>query len=221
MSDSKQEKIQQALLGRLTKDIQIVIITPIPSAVNKLNALLQSAEIHKDGFFYNSLFQTKNGLTGMIVGIPQGICSQDVLYAFSGVQVIFYGYAGSLYEDITIGSIYEVENTIDPLGNVLPLDTVGTFDTVTCGYSPCLLGVNASRHCEQARLAGCHVVDMEIVYCAHAAKINLNRFTAFLVVSDIPDSINFWELNENTKVHFKQKSEAAIDYIESYVNCLN
>lgn len=221
MTDSKQEKIQQTLLGRLTKDIQIVIITPITSAFNKFNAMLQPTELHKGAFFHNSIFQTKNGVTGMIVRIPQGICSQDVLYAFSGVQVIFYGYAGSLFEDIAIGSILEVENAIDPTGNVFPLESVSTFDTVTCGYSPCLLGDTASRHCEQARSAGCHVVDMEVVYCACAAKINLNHFTAFLVVSDIPYSINFWELDENTKAHFKQKSGATIDYIVSYVNSVN
>lgn len=156
----------------------------------------------------------------MIVIIPQGLSSQDVLYAFSGVKVIFYGYAGNLSENIAIGSILEVETAIDTTGKKYRLDTVGGFDVVVCGYSPCLLGDTASRHCEQARLAGCHVVDMEIVYCVRAAKINLNNFTAFIVVSDIPGSINFWDLNENTKAHFKHKSKSAIGYIISYVNSM-
>ena len=80
------------------------------------------------------------------------------------------------------------------------------------------MGHTASHHCEKARLVGCQVVDMETVYCAYAAIQNMNRFTAHLIVSDIPGSINFWELNENTKAYFNQNCTIAIDNIVLYLN---
>ncbi len=218
MDKSTQVKIQKTLLGRLTTDIKVVVITPIISAFNKFNSKLQISETHNNVFFHNSCFQTENGLTGMLISIPQGIGAQDVMYAFSNVDIIFYGYAGSLLKDIEIGSIVEVKTAIDHDGTLFPLNVTGAYRNVICGYSPCLLGNTASHHCEKARLAGCQVVDMETVYCAYAAIQNMNHFTAQLVVSDIPGSINFWELNEDAKAYFKQNCTAAIDNIVLYLN---
>jgi hypothetical protein len=215
---STQLKIQKTLLGKLTTDLQIVVITPIISAFNKLNTKLQIFETHNNGFFHNSCFQTKNGLTGMLINIPQGIGAQDVMYTLSDVDVIFYGYAGSLLENIEIGTIVEVKTAIAPDGTQFPLNVTGTYDSVICGYSPCLLGNMSSHHCEKARLAGCQVMDMETVYCAYAAIQNMNRFTAQLVVSDIPGLINFWDLNKNVKVYFRKRCATAIDNIVLYLN---
>jgi hypothetical protein len=178
MDKSTKIKIQKTLLGRLTTDIQVVVITPIISAFNKLNIKLQISETHNNSFFHNSCFQTKNGLTGMLINVPQGIGAQDVMYAFSDVDIIFYGYAGNLVEDIDIGSIIEVKAAINHDGILFPLNVTGAYRNVICGYSPCLLGNTASHHCEKARLAGCQVIDMEIVYCAHAAIQNMNHLTA-------------------------------------------
>ena len=218
MDKLTQVKIQKTLLGRPTTDIQVVVITPIISAFNKLNNKFKIFETHNDGFFQNSCFQTENGLAGMLISIPQGIGAQDVMYAFSNVDVIFYGYAGSLLKGVEIGSIVEVKTAIDPDRTHFPLKVTGAYRNVICGYSPCLLGHTASHHCEKARLVGCQVVDMETVYCAYAAIQNMNRFTAHLIVSDIPGSINFWELNENTKAYFNQNCTIAIDNIVLYLN---
>lgn len=218
MDKSTQIKIQKTLLGRLTADIQVAVITPITSAFNKLNIKLQISETHNNGFFHNSCFQTENGLIGMLINIPQGISAQDVMYAFSDVDVIFYGYAGSLFKDIEIGSIVEVKKAINPDGIPFLLNVMGAYRNVICGYSPCLLGNMASHHCEKARLAGCQVVDMEIVYCANAAIQNMNHFTAQLVVSDIPGLINFWEVDEDIKAYFKQNCSAALNNIVLNLN---
>jgi nucleoside phosphorylase len=218
MCNSYQSQIQKTLLGRLSNDIHVVVITPIISAFNKLKEKLNASEVNESGFFSNTCFQTKNGLTGMLVCIPQGIGAQDVMHAFSNVNVLFYGYAGSLVDDIKIGSIVEIGTAIDTEMTIFPLRYNGTYDQVICGYSPCLLGDIANRHCEQARLAGCQVIDMETVYCAYAATKNSNRFTAHLVISDIPGTINFWELTADDKAYFKKKCASAIDNMVLLLN---
>ena len=218
MDKSTQIKIQKTLLGRLTNDIQVVVITPITSAFNKLSVKLQLFENHNNGFFHNYCFRTESGVVGMLINIPQGISAQDVMYAFSDVDIFFYGYAGGLVQDIDIGTIVEVKTAIDHDGIPLPLNVTGVHRNVICGYSSCLLGNMASYHCEKARLAGCHVVDMEVVSCAHAAIQNMNRFTAQLVISDIPGLKNFWELDKDTKASFKQNCIVAIDNIVLYLN---
>lgn len=212
------DKVQKALLGRPTTDIRVAVITPIESAFNKLNERLQTYESHNDAFFQNSCFRAENGATGMLIHLPQGIGSQDVMYAFSDTNIIFYGYAGSLLTDVEIGSIVEVKTAIDSDGTQFPLNVTNTYKGAICGYSPCLLGKMASQYSGKARLAGCHVVDMETVYCANAAIQNSNNFTAWLVVSDIPGKMDFWELNEKTKTNFKKSCVTVIDNIVRYLN---
>lgn len=66
----------------------------------------------------------------------------------------------------------------------------------------------------------CDVVDMETVFCAKTAIETNNKFIALLLISDIPEIINFWELSENMKIELAESRKIAIDKIENYVNIL-
>jgi len=213
-------KIQKALLGHIIEGISVVIITPLKSAYVSLCAKLEAYEECLIGFYPNSYFRLENEMRGMIVLTPQGISSQDIIYAFSDIDVLFYGLGGSLIETITIGSIVEVSSAVSTNGVTSPLVETGKFKSVVCGYSPCLLGDEAARYCNEAVLAGCHVVDMEVVACASAAIKNSVRFTSWLVVSDIPGKINFYDLNDNLKSNLSQSRSLIISEIEAYIDTL-
>lgn len=218
MSIFEQEKIQLTLLGRLTEEVEIAIITPIESAFKKFCSSLFAEEIYTSCFFKNALFRTSNGINGIIVNIPQGMCSQDIMYAFEGVQVLFYGYAGSLKKEILVGTVLEVEMAIESVRNQFALNTISDFKRVRGGYSPCMLGDIALKYQELALKAGCHVVEMEIIACARAAIKNCNKFSAFVVVSDILQVIDFWNLDENAMTLFKRGKNKLLSYIINYVN---
>ena len=61
---------------------------------------------------------------------------------------------------------------------------------------------------------------METEICAKTAKENNNQFIALLLVSDIPEIINFWEIPENIKIKFAEGRKIAIDKIIDYTNIL-
>lgn len=220
MTDKIKQQIQKTLLGHVVNDLKFVIITPISSAFKKLKLILECTEIYKNGFFDNTDFKTQNGISGLLVLIPQGVSSQDIMYAFSDTHIIFFGYAGSLCKDIAIGTILEIETARLPDGQSISLEVFNSYNSVVCGYSPCLLGEIAFKYCEKAFVEKCHIVDMEICYCAYAAKVNHNKFTAMVVVSDIPNTINFWELCKYNKENFKQASNQALEYIATYINSI-
>lgn len=211
--------INQTLISHISEEVEIVIITPILSAFKKLIDRLGCSEVVDCCFFHNAHFETQNGTKGIIIIIPQGIGAQDVMYALSDKDILFYGYAGSLTCKIPIGSIVEVNLALfvsEYDSGRYEVNTIGKNSNVVCGYSPCLLGDLASKHCENSRQAGCQVIDMETVFCARAALINNNRFYSNLVISDIPSTINFWELSDDLRVYFKRQCAEAIDNIVLY-----
>lgn len=211
-------KIQNILVGQETSNIDIVVITPIGTAFRKMCEILGIKENENKSFFKTACFENNRGTKGMIVHIPQGVGAQDIMYVFKGVDIIFYGYAGGLDESIPIGSIVEVDSAIGLDGEIIPVCQLGNYRRIKCGYSPCLLGRIATYYSEKARIKGCQVVDMETVYCAKAAIENNNRLKALLVISDIPGTMDFWNLNEETKFQFKKGKEEIIWNIILYLN---
>lgn len=150
---------------------------------------------------------------------PQGIASKDIVELFENTKILFFGLAGSLNPQLEIGTFVEIDTAINGKERV-KLITTGNFLTVKCGYSPCLIGKMAKKYCEIARKRNCDVVDMETEICAKTAKENNNQFIALLLVSDIPEIINFWEIPENIKIKFAEGRKIAIDKIIDYTNIL-
>lgn len=87
-----------------------------------------------------------------------------------------------------------------------------------CGYSPCMLGELAYKYCNCAQKNGGQIVDMETVYCARVALNNGCRFMSWVVISDIPGKINFWELSQNDEIKFKNAKNHVISDIVKYVS---
>lgn len=213
--------IKKILLANISDNCDVIIITPILSAFKKLIDKLGCTEINESCFFHNSTFTTKNGTHGMIISIPQGIGAQDVMYALSNKDIFFYGYAGSLTEEIPIGTIVEASSAIivnENRDEKFRINTTGEYRSVISGYSPCLLGDLATKYCDESRKYCCQVVDMETAFCARAALKNNNYFYSKLVISDIPGSINFWEVDDNTKLYFKSECNEALDSIVLYID---
>lgn len=218
MDKYKYFQISETLLGCITTDIQVVIITPIKSVFQKFRENLNCISINDKGFFYNVTFETATKRKGMLIKVPEGISAQDVMYAFSNIDFFFFGYAGGLLEKKMFGTVVEVSSAIDIDGVIYSLECVGLYKSVVCGYSPCLLGQLAKQFSRKMRSQKCEVIDMEVVYCTSAALQNSNHITAYLLITDIPGEINFWELSNEEKKLLKIKRDDAICKIANHVN---
>ena len=215
------EKIKRIMLGHIPYNVSLVIITPLKSTFYKLKEVLNIEEIYVNAFFENCVFTIDNKNTkGLIILSPQGISSKDIVELFENMDIIFFGLAGSLNTNINIGSFVEVKTASDEEIDNIKLDTTGELATVKCGYSPCLLGEIAKKYCDIAKYRNCDVVDMETVYCAKTAMEKNNRFISLLLISDIPNVINFWEVSEEEQKKLKQARELAIDKIVNYINII-
>lgn len=211
-------EIKKTMLGCIPNDISIVIITPLQSTYKKIINLLTIEEINEKCFFDNCIFKiSSNNKKGMLVLAPQGIASKDIIELFENVDIFFFGLAGSLNREIRIGDFVEVQTAIDEEKNNIKLVVTNNYRTVKCGYSPCMLGTLAKKYCDLARNCNCDVVDMETVYCAKTAIEKNNRFTSLLLISDIPDIINFWELSEESRLALKENRKIALNKIIEYI----
>ena len=159
-------------------------------------------------------------MKGLIILSPQGIASQDVVELFCNTNILFFGLAGSLNTKYEIGSFVEVKNAVIEEKDDITLVTTGKYKMVKCGYSPCLIGALAKKYCNFAKFTNCDVVDMETAYCAKTAIKKNNKFTALLLVSDLPDVINFWEISDKIQNKLKECRLAAIDEILNYIDIL-
>lgn len=216
----KIDNIKKIMLGHLAVDVELVIITPLKSTFRKLKEQLEIGEVYRNVFFENCVFKIKkNNKRGIIILSPQGIASKDIVELFENTKILFFGLAGSLNPQLEIGTFVEIDTAINGKERV-KLITTGNLLTVKCGYSPCLIGKMAKKYCEIARKRNCDVVDMETEICAKTAKENNNQFIALLLVSDIPEIINFWEIPENIKIKFAEGRKIAIDKIIDYTNIL-
>lgn len=210
-------KIKKIMLGNIPNNISTVIITPLQSTFNKLKSLLIIEETNENCFFENCIIELNQKKKGMLVLAPQGIASKDIIELFENTDIFFFGLAGSLNPEIRIGDFVEVKTVVDEEKNNINLVTTNKYKTVKCGYSPCMLGTIAKSYCKIARDSKCDVVDMETVYCAKTAIEKNNRFTSLLLISDIPDIINFWELTEENYIILKENRKKALNRILEYI----
>lgn len=216
----KIDNIKEVMLGHIANNVEVVIITPLKSTYRSLKERFEIKEVYEKAFFENCVFKLKkNRRKGMIILSPQGIAAKDIVELFKNTKIIFFGLAGSLNPNLKIGSFVEVETAISQKEK-FKLTTMGKLMTVRCGYSPCLIGKIAKEYCDMSKKQKCDVVDMETVFCAKTAIEANNKFIALLLISDIPEIINFWELSENMKIKLAESRKIAIDKIENYVNIL-
>lgn len=214
------DKIKEVMLGHLADNVEIVIITPLKSTFKNLKDRFEVEKIYKKAFFENCVFKIpNNSKKGIIILSPQGIAAKDIVELFESTKIIFFGLAGSLNPKLCVGSFVEVETAISRKEEV-KLSITGNFMPVRCGYSPCLIGDMAKEHCDISRKQYCDVVDMETVICAKTAIKTKNQFRALLLISDIPEIINFWEVPEDMKMKLSECRKTAIDKIVNYVNIL-
>lgn len=213
------KKIFKTMLGHCPQNVDLVIMTPLKSTFYKLEERLNIDKTYKNVFFENCSFSIKNKNVIIILS-PQGIAAQDIIELFNNTNILFFGLAGSLSSQLKIGDFVEVKEAVDEEGNVESIYTTEKFKKVRCGYSPCMLGEKAKKSCNIAKDFNCNVVDMETAYCAKVANRLNNNFISLLLISDIPEIINFWELQEQTKKKLTNSRKAAIDEIISYINKL-
>lgn len=214
----KMENIKRIMLGHLANDIELVVITPLKSTYRKLKERLRAEEIYENAFFENFVFRSeKNDKKCIIILSPQGIAAKDVVELFRNNKIVFFGLAGSLNSRLGIGSFVEVEIAVNGEEKI-KLTTTGDYNIVKCGYSPCLIGKMAKEYCRMAKKQECDIVDMETAICAKTASENNNQFIALLLISDIPEVINFWEVPKSIKAKFAENRKIAIDKIIHYIN---
>lgn len=215
----KIDNIKKVMLGHLANDVEVVIITPLKSTFRRLKERLGIEKIHDNAFFENGIFEIKKEKKGIVILSPQGIASKDIVELFENTKILFFGLAGSLNPKLEIGNFVEVDTAIYEKEKI-ELTTTMNYMTVRCGYSPCLIGEIAKKYCEKARKQNCNVVDMETAVCAKTAIELNNKFVALLLISDIPEIINFWEVPENMKIKLAEGRKSAIDKIINYINVL-
>ena len=211
--------IKKIMLGHLAEDVTFVILTPLESSFNKLIERLNVEHIYDNAFFKNCVFE-KNNKKGLLILSPQGIASKDIVELFNNVKILFFGLAGSLNKQLKIGSFVEVENAINERKENIILTTTGKYKKVKCGYSPCLLGNIAEEYYNWAKIKNCDVIDMETAYCAEVALEKGNQFISLLLISDIPNVVNFWELSEEEQKELKEARIDAIDKIIEQIDVL-
>lgn len=213
------EEMYNILLGNNEK-YDIVVVTPIRSAYNKLKSLLECNSEQNNSFFKNAQFDAKDKRKGLLILSPEGIAAQDTIYMFKNIDIIFYGYAGSLDKSIEIGTKIEIHSILDNESNniIKKLYCVKQdYKKAICGYSPCMLGPLADKYSSTAKENGAQIVEMETVYCGKIALSNKCKFTAWVVISDMPGVINFWELKEQDKNKLKKARNEVINDIVNYV----
>lgn len=213
-------KIIETMLGHITNNVSLVIVTPLPSTFYKLSKRINTNKYYYNCFFENYIFKTANNKVGVLILSPQGIASKDIIELFSNTKILFFGMAGCVNSKYKIGDLVEVQEAMDKYKTNTILYTSEKYPKVKCGYSPCLVGKIAQEHCEIARKNNCDVVDMETTYCAQTAIEKNNKLTSLLLISDIPKVINFWELSDIQKKKLKIGREKAIDEMINYINIL-
>lgn len=215
----------RSLLGREPFSLDQVIVTPLQSIYARLvdGASLSEAK----GFYQNARLRTFGKGTfdsgnGLIVCVPQGIQAQDILWVLPRCAVLFIGYAGSLSGVLEIGGIVEVVETLDEKGLVYPLETTKRYPGIRCGSSPCLLGVRAEECCQRGLAWGCCAVEMETAALAAAAEKNGQRLTAWLLITDAPGAVGFWEVDKPQRQAVntakRELVSAAVDWINGGIS---
>ena len=215
------DEIREIMLGHLVDNIELGIMTPLKSTFQKLKERLTIEETYNKVFFENCVFNiNKETKKGLLILSPQGVASKDIVELFSNTNILFFGLAGSLNTEIEIGSFVEVKVATDEKKESVELVITGKLKTVKCGYSPCILGTLAKKYCDDAKAMNCDVVDMETAYCAKTSIEKNNKFIALLLISDMPEVINFWEISPQIQSKLKENRMISLDKIVEYINIL-
>lgn len=208
--------VKNIMLGHLENNLDLVIMTPLKSTFEALITQLGVTKIYDKCFFRNGLINYKDKKI-LIVMLPQGIASKDIVELFSDTNMLFFGLAGSLDLKYEIGEFFEVDKAVYN-SKIINLNVSNKFKKVKCGYSPCLLGELADEYCDKARKEKCNIVDMEIAVCAATARKKNNRFLAFVLISDIPHKVNFWEVTKELQEKISKERRNAVKEIIEYID---
>lgn len=206
------EKIHETFLGRIVKDVTIVILTPIYHLYTDIYDMLHCDSEEISGFFRNAYFR-KEHTFGILICCSQGAAAQDVVLLFPNLRVIFVGYGGSLTDKIPIGTPIEIERAVFNSNESYLLVNPNLFHKAVIAYSPCFLGEIAENALSLATQSGATVIDMETVFCAKAAYDNNCAFSAFLVITDIPNYVDVWILNKTDKDNVNTGIRLMLSYI--------
>lgn len=212
-------KIQKFMLGHSVQDEQIVIVTPLKSTYKIMQETFKVTQLYDHSFFDNFCF-LYNGIRGIIILSPQGLSACDVIELFENKTILFVGLAGSLNKSLSVGEFVEVEQCIDEENNKEKLSGPQLFTLVSCGYSPCMIGSYQKKYFELAQKNKCDVIDMETVYCCKISQKNGNKFTSLLLISDIPEYKNFYELTEGDRRLLLLGRQNFLEQIKLYINYL-
>ena len=202
---------REIMLGH-NKDLELVIITPSNTIYEGLKKNNNTFEEYKHNFFKNYYFKYKNAYINVILS-PQGLSTQDIICLFNNTTILFIGLAGALNNNLKIGQIVEVSKSV--YDEKINLRELNTFEKVTCGYSPCMLGELSKDFQDNARKNNCDVIDMETYYCARASLEFNNNFSSLLIITDIPNIINFWEISDDESRLINESKNIIIKNIET------
>lgn len=186
---------QRLFLGRTIGDISFAVVTPLYHAYRDLYLRSGCVKDYVDGFYYNADI-VNHRERGILICLPQGVASQDVMYLFRSTPILFFGFAGGMNSSVKIGDIVTVNEAITDTSNLLRLSPLSNLPVVRGAYSPCFLGKPAAL-CQNAALEKqADVVDMELVSCAEACAENGNSLQALLIITDLPGKTEAWMCTE-------------------------
>ena len=207
----------RSLLGREPLTPERVIITPLRSLYAQVTDILAvGAPLCMAKGFYQNAWQRTTG--GLVVRIPQGIQAQDILWVLPACTVLFIGFAGSPGGMLEVGSVVEAAETLNEEGRVYPLETTGVYPGIRCGCSPCLLGTRAEECCRRALVWDCRAVEMETAALAVAAKKNGQRMTAWLLITDAPGAVGFWEVDRLRRQSLNRAQRELVAMAADWIN---
>lgn len=190
-----------------------VIVTPLDSIYKRILNKYKDDACEYTAMYSNCIIKDKVH----VIKVPQGIQAQDAIIVCEDRTILFIGYAGGL-DGVKIGDVVGVETAILPSGKRFKLKISTEMKNTICGYSPALLGNVAVEHQRNAKLLGCNIVDMEIAYCSSIS--DNNRFSAIVLITDLPGVCNFWELDECANDNIKNGKERLINIVYDHIDKL-
>ncbi len=211
MTSHQTEQALRVLLGHDMSGVGDVLLIPLRSVYRRAAALWEDAGEMSGGFYANTVVRRQDGRRLAVVNVPQGVQAQDLCAVLTGKRIHFFGYAGSLDPAFEVGDVLEIARAVLPDGTARALHRTRRFPAAAGGYSPCLLGGPADAACAAARRAGCGVVDMEIAHCADAALRGANRFSAWVLVTDRPGDVNFWDVTPAMQARVRDGLQTVLD----------
>lgn len=239
----KNEKAVSVMLGFVPGQIDLMVATPLSFIFKQLYSRFPDAERNM-GFYESYLITGINGKKILLVKTAQGVQCQDIFWPFQNICILFIGYAGGISDRIRLGAIYGVEFAMHPsvynktihlmrkkneetgfssmqqwlfLRNSGDSEFFFPDNSIKAGCSLAMIGEVADTFCNNARQYCCDIVDMEISYCANICLENRNIFEAFVLITDLPSKINFWELSINDQNVVSEGNKTLVSVVIEYI----